>query len=51
MRDLTTAKHNAPMLERLAIDHALFQIEADLRWIDLASARLADMRQEILRND
>lgn len=51
MRDLTTAKQHAPMLERLAIDHALFQIEADLRWIDLASARLADMRQEILRND
>jgi len=50
MRDLTRAKQSAPPLERLAIDHALFVIEADLRWIDLASARLADMRQEIRRH-
>lgn len=50
MRALTQAKHHAHMLDRLAIDHALFQIEADLRWIDLASSRLTDMRQEIRRH-
>lgn len=47
MRDLTTAKGAAGLLERLAIDHALFQIEADLRWIDLTAARLTQMRQEV----
>jgi hypothetical protein len=50
MRELTRAKQHAPLLERLAIDHALFQIEADLRWIDMTSARLADMREEVRRN-
>lgn len=50
MRELTQAKKSAPLLERLAIDHALFQIEADLRWIDLTSARLTELRKEVLRN-
>lgn len=49
MRELTAAKSTATVLDRLAIDQALFHIEADLRWIDLASAKLADMRQEIRR--
>ncbi len=47
MRDLTQAKQRGSMLERLAIDHALFQIEADLRWIDVAGARLAELREEV----
>lgn len=47
MRELTTAKTQSPLLERLAIDHALFQIEADLRWIDMTSARLTDMKNEV----
>ncbi len=50
MRELTRAKQAAPLLERLAIDHALFQIEADLRWIDMTSARLTDMLEEIHRH-
>jgi DNA-binding PadR family transcriptional regulator len=49
MRELTRTKQHAPLLERLAIDHALFQIEADLRWIDMTSARLTDMREEVRR--
>jgi hypothetical protein len=50
MRELTRTKQHAPLLERLAIDHALFQIEADLRWIDMTSARLTDMREEVRRH-
>lgn len=50
MRELTHAKKLAPLLERLAIDHALFQIEADLRWIDMTSARLTELRKEVLRH-
>ena len=45
-----TAKQSASLLERLAIDHALFQIEADLRWIDLTSARLTEMKEEVRRD-
>jgi DNA-binding PadR family transcriptional regulator len=47
MRELTHAKQAASLLERLAIDSALFHLEADLRWIDMTSARLNDMQQEI----
>lgn len=47
MRELTTQKTSAPLLERLVIDHALFQIEADLRWIDMTSARLNDLKKEV----
>lgn len=50
MRDLTTQKQAASLLDRLAIDHALFHIEADMRWIDLTSARLNDMRLEVLNH-
>ena len=50
MRELTCAKQEAPLLERLAIDHALFQIEADLRWIDMTSARLTELRKEVLHH-
>lgn len=50
MRALTAEKAGAPLLDRLAIDHALFQLEADLRWIDLTSARLSEMRQEVKRH-
>ncbi|MDX6739139.1 PadR family transcriptional regulator [Actinocorallia sp. A-T 12471] len=47
MRDLTKARRDAALLDVLAYDHALFHIEADLRWIDLAAARLDALRQEI----
>jgi len=50
MRELTAAKQSAPLLERLVIDHALFQIEADLRWIDLTSARLTEIKEEVRRD-
>lgn len=50
MRELTKTKAAASLLNRLAIDHALFQIEADLRWIDLTSARLTDIRKEVRRH-
>jgi hypothetical protein len=28
-------------------DHGLFHIEADLRWIDLTSARLTQLKKEL----
>lgn len=44
MRVLTKEKQGAPLATVLACDHALFHIEADLRWIDLTASRLGQLR-------
>ncbi|MCD0449661.1 PadR family transcriptional regulator [Actinocorallia sp. API 0066] len=49
MRELTRARRDAPLIEVLACDHALFHLEADLRWIDMAAARLDALKEEISR--
>ena len=48
MRELTKIKNSVDLSKKLLIDHALFHIEADLRWIDLASSRLVSLKKEIL---
>ncbi|ALJ18482.1 PadR family transcriptional regulator [Microbacterium sp. No. 7] len=48
MRELTRRKHGADLSTVLLCDHALFHLEADLRWIDLTAARLAELRAEVL---
>lgn len=48
MRELTRLKQAADVLHVLVYDHALFHIEADLRWMDTTSARMAQLRQELL---
>jgi DNA-binding PadR family transcriptional regulator len=47
MRDLTRIKNDGDLKTVLLADHALFHIEADLRWIDLTAARLGELRQEV----
>lgn len=47
MRTLTRAKQSAPLLDVLAHDQALLRTEADLRWIDLAEARLNDVKETL----
>lgn len=47
MRELTRAKAEAGLAAALVYDHGLFHIEADLRWIDLASARLRQLVEEV----
>lgn len=47
MRILTLAKDGADLMHVLLYDHALFHIEADLRWMDLTSARLDAMKAEL----
>lgn len=49
MRELTTMKRDADLRTVLLADHALFHIEADLRWIDLTAARLGELREEVSR--
>jgi DNA-binding PadR family transcriptional regulator len=47
MRELTRLKQGADLLRVLMFDHALFHIEADLRWMDLTTARLAQLKKEL----
>lgn len=47
MRDLTRLKDAGSLAGELAADYALFHLEADLRWIELASARLDRLRREV----
>lgn len=48
MRELTRRKQGADLATVLLCDHALFHIEADLRWIDLTSARLTELREQVV---
>jgi len=47
MRELTQAKQDADLLHVLLYDHALFHIEADLRWMDMTSARLSQLLESV----
>ncbi|TDC87849.1 PadR family transcriptional regulator [Actinomadura sp. 7K507] len=51
MRELTRAKADpgASTAAVLAADYALFHLDADLRWMELAVHRLADLTEEISR--
>jgi DNA-binding PadR family transcriptional regulator len=40
MRELTEIKRTGGMVDALLADHGLFHLEADLRWIELTTARL-----------
>ncbi len=47
MHELTAAKQSSSLLNTLLADHALFRVEADLRWIDLTEARLDALAKEL----
>ncbi len=47
MRELTELKQQGNLVDALLADHGLFHLEADLRWIDLTSARLAPLAREV----
>lgn len=47
MRELTRLKTEGGPADALLADYALFHLEADLRWIDAASARLDRLREEV----
>ena len=47
MRELTRIKEEGSLAAALASDYALFHLEADLRWIELASARLERLQKEV----
>lgn len=49
MRQLTRVPRQSDLAEALLVDHAIFHLEADLRWIELTTARLAALAAEITR--
>ncbi|MGO1948007.1 MAG: PadR family transcriptional regulator [Mycobacteriaceae bacterium] len=48
MRELTRQKQGSDLATVLLCDHALFHIDADLRWIDLTTDRLEDLREQVV---
>jgi DNA-binding PadR family transcriptional regulator len=49
MRDLTAMRKAGPLSKALLADYGLFHLDADLRWIELTSARLDQLRAEVSR--
>jgi DNA-binding PadR family transcriptional regulator len=49
MRELTRRKPHGGLADQLVCDHALFHLEADLRWLELTAARLAELAAEVRR--
>ena len=47
MRELTETKRTGGLVDALLADHGLFHLEADLRWIELTSARLDALAKEV----
>ena len=47
MQQLTELKRTASLVDVLLADHALFHLEADLRWIDLTSLRLNELAEAV----
>ncbi|TDQ05544.1 PadR family transcriptional regulator [Labedaea rhizosphaerae] len=47
MRELTTRKRNGDLADQLICDHALFHLEADLRWLEVTTARLDELRKQV----
>jgi DNA-binding PadR family transcriptional regulator len=47
MRELTDLKRSGTLIDTLLCDHGLFHLEADLRWIDVTSARLSALAEMV----
>jgi len=47
MRELTRRKASGALADQLVCDHALFHLEADLRWLELTAARLDELSGEV----
>jgi DNA-binding PadR family transcriptional regulator len=47
MRELTQVKQTGPLIDALLADYGLFHLEADLRWIEVTSARLDALKETV----
>jgi DNA-binding PadR family transcriptional regulator len=49
MRELTALRRGASVVDALLADHSLFHLEADLRWIEMTTARLDALAETVAR--
>lgn len=49
MRELTRRKLDGDLADQLICDHAIFHLEADLKWLELTADRLDDLATEVAR--
>ncbi|WP_042429013.1 PadR family transcriptional regulator [Streptacidiphilus anmyonensis] len=49
MRELTRRKAGGDLSDQLICDHALFHLEADMRWLELTAARIDQLAEELTR--
>jgi len=47
MRELTATRRSGSLPEVLLADYALFHLEADIRWLDMTAARIAQLEQQV----
>jgi DNA-binding PadR family transcriptional regulator len=47
MRELTRRKLHGDLADQLVCDHALFHLDADLRWLELTAARLDELAAQV----
>ncbi|MFD7656949.1 PadR family transcriptional regulator [Actinosynnema sp. NPDC059797] len=47
MRELTKRKNEGDLVDALICDHALFHLEADLRWLEITSSRLGELAERV----
>lgn len=48
MREITHERQERNLLFMLLADHAIYHLEADLKWIDLTESRLLTLKKELL---
>ena len=47
MREFTRRKQSGDLADQLICDHALFHLEADMRWLEITASRLADLQAQV----
>ena len=47
MREFTRRKQNGDLADQLICDHALFHLEADMKWLEITASRLAELQAEV----
>ncbi|MEJ7650051.1 MAG: PadR family transcriptional regulator [Nakamurella sp.] len=47
MREFNRRKASGDLADQLICDHALYHLEADLRWMDVTAARLAELAAQV----
>ena len=47
MREFTRRKQSGDLADQLICDHALFHLEADMKWLEITASRLAELKVQV----